>query len=486
MDTKTNIEELIEKLTTNIDEELNHQQLSAFKKYCKAERDNNEVFKYLFRLIYHRLKQNHAQIRYSSFLIIDYLFERSRLFRLIVCENLPEILELCLDVTFTDGKIDGSVQPRSKNLEQSSAHHKSLRPKVWANKLQAKILERFQYWHTEFADDYPALSHYNRLLIEKKIFHKQQSQWQRIIPTETIEQLRKDFAELENDVNLLIIQIDSCFELLIPKINLIENKDNNNCQTNDIHSNIRPMQGLSFNIILISNIEIVRDETNSVLIDNLKELCKELNNMGRKLGLLETQSKFVNDVLDDDIKQLRIKIASILSKENDIRIVEQSSSSSSKEDNNDSDDLDEDDFEEVTETEDKILLAKMKHDKDEKEQSKSSTTISDNQCRALLPSGRLCPRRDLFNCPFHGKIIPRDEEGLPLDDELRQQELEAKFQRESNEWKDPRYLKILSEQIGKDLRMNTKRKRNTNQTLINLKQLTSTPRQRLKSKLKIK
>lgn len=128
----------------------------------------------------------------------------------------------------------------------------------------------------------------------------------------------------------------------------------------------------------------------------------------------------------------------------------------------------------------------MKHDKDEKEQSKSSTTISDNQCRALLPSGRLCPRRDLFNCPFHGKIIPRDEEGLPLDDELRQQELEAKFQRESNEWKDPRYLKILSEQIGKDLRMNTKRKRNTNQTLINLKQLTSTPRQRLKSKLKIK
>ena len=73
--------------------------------------------------------------------------------------------------------------------------------------------------------------------------------------------------------------------------------------------------------------------------------------MGRKLGLLETQSKFVNDVLDDDIKQLRIKIASILSKENDIRIVEQSSSSSSKEDNNDSDDLDEDDFEEVTETE---------------------------------------------------------------------------------------------------------------------------------------
>ncbi|OTF73718.1 DUF2043 domain containing protein, partial [Euroglyphus maynei] len=112
--------------------------------------------------------------------------------------------------------------------------------------------------------------------------------------------------------------------------------------------------------------------------------------------------------------------------------------------------------------------------------------ISDNHCRALLPSGRLCPRRDRYNCPFHGKIIPRDEEGLPLDGILRQKELEAKFQRECNEWKDPRYLRTLSEQIGKDLRMNLKRKRNVNPKLINLKQLNSTPRQRLKSKLKIK
>ncbi|KAH9526144.1 hypothetical protein DERF_000252 [Dermatophagoides farinae] len=472
MDTTTSIEELIEKLTTNGGEELDRKQLSTFKKYCKAERDNNE---------------NHAQIRYSSFLIIDYLFERSRLFRLIVCENLQNVLELCLDMTLSNSRIDNSGR---ENLEQSSAHHKSLRPKIWANKLHTKILDRFQYWLSEFADDYPTLSHYHKLLIEKKAFTVQQSsvQWQRIIPNETIEQLRKDFYELENDVNLLIIQIDSCFELLIPKINIIENNECNN-QTNDNHSNIRPMQGLSFNIILVSKIEIVRDKSNNVIIDNLHELCKELNNIGRKIGLLETQSKFANDVLGDDIKQLRMKIVSILSKENDIKIIEESSPSSSSVvvDNDDSDDLDEDDFEEVAETEDKILLAKMEQDKNEKNQQvMSSTIIAENQCRALLPSGRLCPRRDLINCPFHGKIIPRDEEGLPLDGELRQQELDAKFQRESNEWKDPRYLRILSEQIGKDLRLNIKRKRNTSQTLINLKQLNSTPRQRLKSKLKIK
>ncbi|KAG2220634.1 hypothetical protein INT45_014064 [Circinella minor] len=36
-------------------------------------------------------------------------------------------------------------------------------------------------------------------------------------------------------------------------------------------------------------------------------------------------------------------------------------------------------------------------------------------CRAPLRSGKLCPRRDLVTCPFHGKIIPRDEYGIPVE-----------------------------------------------------------------------
>ncbi|KAI9256504.1 hypothetical protein BDA99DRAFT_516598 [Phascolomyces articulosus] len=35
-------------------------------------------------------------------------------------------------------------------------------------------------------------------------------------------------------------------------------------------------------------------------------------------------------------------------------------------------------------------------------------------CRAPLRSGKLCPRRDLVTCPFHGKIIPRNEYGIPV------------------------------------------------------------------------
>ncbi|CAI9101107.1 OLC1v1038361C1 [Oldenlandia corymbosa var. corymbosa] len=35
-------------------------------------------------------------------------------------------------------------------------------------------------------------------------------------------------------------------------------------------------------------------------------------------------------------------------------------------------------------------------------------------CRAPLRKGGLCPRKDLRVCPFHGPIIPRDDEGKPI------------------------------------------------------------------------
>ncbi|KAI8885060.1 hypothetical protein K501DRAFT_322635 [Backusella circina FSU 941] len=36
-------------------------------------------------------------------------------------------------------------------------------------------------------------------------------------------------------------------------------------------------------------------------------------------------------------------------------------------------------------------------------------------CKHPLRNGGLCPRKDLVTCPFHGKIIPRDDDGEPLD-----------------------------------------------------------------------
>lgn len=38
-------------------------------------------------------------------------------------------------------------------------------------------------------------------------------------------------------------------------------------------------------------------------------------------------------------------------------------------------------------------------------------------CSVMLSSGKLCQRRDIEKCPIHGKIIPRDSFGIPLNQE---------------------------------------------------------------------
>ena len=51
-----------------------------------------------------------------------------------------------------------------------------------------------------------------------------------------------------------------------------------------------------------------------------------------------------------------------------------------------------------------------------KTQSFFSLTLSSflpQTCRAPLPTGDLCTRRDKYKCPFHGPIIPRDDAGFP-------------------------------------------------------------------------
>ena len=144
-----------------------------------------------------------------------------------------------------------------------------------------------------------------------------------------------------------------------------------------------------------------------------------------------------------------------------------------------------------------FLMKKVEIEKErqakEAEQSASTSSnapieqMDEDQCKAALPSGRLCPRRDKVKCPFHGPIIPRDAEGLPLDADLRQKELDARFQQKADAWKDPQYLKQLSAETGHDLEgkaLKNKRKKYPN--LIDIKKLENTPRKRLMRKISSK
>uniref|UniRef100_A0A1I7XJ55 UV-stimulated scaffold protein A n=1 Tax=Heterorhabditis bacteriophora TaxID=37862 RepID=A0A1I7XJ55_HETBA len=77
---------------------------------------------------------------------------------------------------------------------------------------------------------------------------------------------------------------------------------------------------------------------------------------------------------------------------------------------------------------------------------------SDKQCRARLPSGKLCPRKDLEKCPLHGAIVERNEHGFPTNS------CEAKTKEHTSTTReDEEYLRDLETATGQNFQIGTKR-----------------------------
>eukprot|EP00112_Aurelia_sp_Birch-Aquarium-sp1_P019094 Seg466.1 transcript_id=Seg466.1/GoldUCD/mRNA.D3Y31 product="UV-stimulated scaffold protein A" pseudo=true protein_id=Seg466.1/GoldUCD/D3Y31 len=67
------------------------------------------------------------------------------------------------------------------------------------------------------------------------------------------------------------------------------------------------------------------------------------------------------------------------------------------------------------------------------------------KCRASMLNGKLCERQDRIKCPFHGKIIPRDERGAPSNPDDFAAEIERKRKQEEEE----------AEEVRKDVEIAT-------------------------------
>ncbi|CAI6367465.1 unnamed protein product [Macrosiphum euphorbiae] len=109
----------------------------------------------------------------------------------------------------------------------------------------------------------------------------------------------------------------------------------------------------------------------------------------------------------------------------------------------------------------------------------------ERQCRAPLPSGRLCPREDRFKCPFHGRIVLRDELGRVVDPENKIV-LEKEKKQTVPDWQDPQLLRDIQRQTGVDLTMpkkGSRKNRKKSSNLTNLKKEQDTPRARLEKKV---
>ena len=95
------------------------------------------------------LSKNHAEIRLSSFQIIDELFQRSHLFRELLLSDFQRFTRL---VTGTEPK------------------HPLPLPKPVAAKLKEKSLLAIRQWHDKYGEGYPRLKlSYSFLKTNKKV-----------------------------------------------------------------------------------------------------------------------------------------------------------------------------------------------------------------------------------------------------------------------------------------------------------------------------
>ncbi|XP_023184717.1 UV-stimulated scaffold protein A isoform X1 [Xiphophorus maculatus] len=114
-----------------------------------------------------------------------------------------------------------------------------------------------------------------------------------------------------------------------------------------------------------------------------------------------------------------------------------------------------------------------------------------HSCRAPLGNGTLCQRQDRVKCPFHGLIVPRDQEGRPCREEDRQrEEQEERRKREQQpDWRDVDLMRDIEAATGEDLGSsrvggkNRKGKKKKYPNLSDLKQSSNTSRSRLERKV---
>ena len=114
------------------------------------------------------------------------------------------------------------------------------------------------------------------------------------------------------------------------------------------------------------------------------------------------------------------------------------------------------------------------------------------KCRAPLPNGKLCERQDRLKCPFHGKIIPRNQQGDPEDatsadveaksKEVKTKEMEqAEFREVQKDIEAVTGIDLGAERGGDD--MKKKRRKGVKNAryarLTDLKKVNNTSRKRL-------
>lgn len=199
--------EIVGNLTTSGDPSLNNDLMKKLKAICKK---SDVYVKHVYHLVLTQLKKNHAEIRLSSFQIINELFLRSHTFREMLLIDFQIFLELTME---TDYK-----QPLPP-------------PKSAAKILKEKAIEAIDSWNRKFGPHYKKLDlGYNYLKRVKNVeFNSRTARTQaesrqseererrkRNIISGQIIRVENEMSDMISEMELCATEIENCFKLLLP------------------------------------------------------------------------------------------------------------------------------------------------------------------------------------------------------------------------------------------------------------------------------
>ena len=202
--------EAVDRLTTSGEPSLNSDLLKKLKSICKK---SDVYVKHTYYLVMTQLKKCHAEIRLSSFQIINELFFRSHVFRELLLADFGLFLELTVE---TD-------------------HNQPLPPpKSAANTLKGKVLEAIECWFQKFGTHYKKLHlGYCYLKRTKKVEFNAASTRSQAERRQTEERERRrknlingqiirvesEMSEMVDEMRLCATEMENCFKLLLPHPN---------------------------------------------------------------------------------------------------------------------------------------------------------------------------------------------------------------------------------------------------------------------------
>lgn len=199
------LQQLIEDLTASKNVKLDDRKIQDLKVLCRQSEENIDR---AFHIIWTQLKVRNSQTRLLSLQIMDILFDRSSAFRDLVLPHFQELADLLL-----------GINPKCCLPP----------PKVAANKLKHNAICIIKKWHRKYGVAYKCLDLAFKFLKDckgikfddpafdehkKELSDKEKMEIEKIV---SLNVAAEKLKELKEEMRTCIIEIKSCFDILVPK-----------------------------------------------------------------------------------------------------------------------------------------------------------------------------------------------------------------------------------------------------------------------------